>query len=183
VLLLTTPAGLCRYVIGDVVRFVSTSVPRLVYAGRTQLQLSAFGEHVIEKELTETLQAVGQRRGWSIANFHVAPVFVDFAAGARRGRHEWWIELKYSAGPGADGATIAAELDRELALRNEDYEAKRHGGGLELPWVQFVPPGTFERWMREHGKWGGQSKMPRCRSDREVADALQALVTDPESQV
>jgi len=26
---------------------------------------------------------------------------------------------------------------------------------------------------------GGQSKMPRCRSDREVADSLQALATDP----
>ena len=43
VLLLTTPGGLCRYAIGDVVRFVSTSPPRLVYAGRTRLQLSAFG--------------------------------------------------------------------------------------------------------------------------------------------
>ena len=178
VLLLTTPAGLCRYVIGDVVRFVSTSVPRLEYAGRTRLQLSAFGEHVIEKELTEALQTVGQRHGWSVANFHVAPVFVDSAAGAKRGRHEWWIELKPAAGPAADDRAVAAELDRELALRNEDYEAKRQGGGLEPPQLRFVPPGTFERWMRDHGKWGGQNKMPRCRSDRDVADALQALAAD-----
>ena len=182
VLLLTTPAGLCRYVIGDVVRFVATSVPRLVYAGRTRLQLSAFGEHVIEKELTEALQTVGQRRGWIVANFHVAPVFVDSTEGARRGRHEWWIELKPAAGPDADGGAIATELDRELALRNEDYEAKRQGGGLEAPRLQFVPPGTFERWMRDHGKWGGQNKMPRCRSDRTVADALQTLVADPGSR-
>jgi hypothetical protein len=183
VLLLTTPAGLCRYVIGDVVRFVSTNVPRLVYAGRTRLQLSAFGEHVIEKELTEALQTVGQRHGWNVANFHVAPVFVDSAAGARRGRHEWWIELKPAVGNGADDRVVAAELDRELALRNEDYEAKRQGGGLEPPRLRFVAPGTFERWMRERGKWGGQSKMPRCRSDRDVADALQALAADPGSQI
>jgi hypothetical protein len=26
--------------------------------------------------------------------------------------------------------------------------------------------------MRHHGKWGGQNKMPRCRSDRQVADQL-----------
>jgi len=179
VLLLTTPAGLCRYVIGDVVRFVSTSVPRLVYAGRTRLQLSAFGEHVIEKELTDVLQTVGQRHGWNVANFHVAPVFVDSATGAQRGRHEWWIELKSAAGNGADDRAIAAELDRELARRNEDYEAKRQGGGLEPPRLQFVAPGTFERWMRARGRWGGQSKMPRCRSDRDVADALQALAADP----
>jgi hypothetical protein len=183
VLLLTTPAGLCRYVIGDVVRFGSTDVPRLVYAGRTRLQLSAFGEHVIEKELTDALQMVGGRRGWSVANFHVAPVFVDSAAGTRRGRHEWWIELKAAADSGGEDEAVAAELDRELALRNEDYEAKRQGGGLEPPQVQFVPPGTFEQWMREHGKWGGQSKMPRCRSDRKVADALAALAAAPGHQV
>ncbi|HTZ21868.1 MAG TPA: GH3 auxin-responsive promoter family protein [Opitutaceae bacterium] len=178
VLLLTTPAGLCRYVIGDVVRFVSTGVPRLVYAGRTKLQLSAFGEHVIEKELTEALQTVSQRHGWTVANFHVAPMFVDSAAGARRGRHEWWIELKPATGNGANSGTVAVELDREVALRNDDYEAKRQGGGLETPRLQFVAPGTFERWMREHGKWGGQSKMPRCRSDRSVADALRALAAE-----
>jgi hypothetical protein len=90
--------------------------------------------------------------------------------------------LKPTTGNGADGGAVAVELDRELALRNEDYEAKRQGGGLEPPRLQFVPPGTFERWMRERGKWGGQSKMPRCRSDRDVADALQALAAGPGSR-
>ena len=61
VLVMTTPAGLTRYVIGDIVRFVSLEPPRLVYAGRTSLQLSAFGEHVIEKELTDALTEVCQR--------------------------------------------------------------------------------------------------------------------------
>ena len=91
--------------------------------------------------------------------------------------------MKPAAGPGVDSKTIAGELDRELALRNEDYRAKRQGGGLEVPRLQFVPPGSFERWMREHGKWGGQNKMPRCRSDRAVADALQALAADLGGQI
>jgi hypothetical protein len=33
-------------------------------------------------------------------------------------------------------------------------------------------PGVFEHWMRSASKWGGQNKMPRCRSDREIADPL-----------
>lgn len=170
-LLLTTPAGLCRYVIGDVVRFVSTDIPRLVYAGRTKLQLSAFGEHVIEKELTDALSAVCQRHGWGISNFHVAPLFVDTTAGRNRGRHEWWVELKALIEPAAI-TMLSAELDAELMRLNDDYEAKRKGCGLEPPVMRLVPVGTFERWMRDHGKWGGQSKMPRCRSDREIADEL-----------
>jgi len=173
-LVLTTPAGLARYVIGDVIRFVSTEPPRLIYVGRTQLQLSAFGEHVIEHEITAALLTVCRRRGWNLANFHVAPLFVNSFTGERRGRHEWWIELK-SGREALAGVPIGPELDAELKRLNEDYEAKRNGGGLESPAVRIVEPGLFERWLREAGKWGGQNKMPRCRSDRRIADALARL--------
>jgi hypothetical protein len=172
VLLMTTPAGLCRYVIGDVVRFVSTEPPRLVYVGRTRLQLSAFGEHVIEKELTDTLTAVATGRGLTVVNFHVAPRFAGPEPADSRGRHEWWIELKPAAGGPLEAEMVAANLDAEMQERNDDYRAKRQGGGLAVPLVRFVAAGTFERWMRAHGKWGGQNKMPRCRSDRAIADEL-----------
>ncbi len=178
VLLLTTPGGLCRYVIGDVVRFVSTTPPRLVYAGRTRLQLSAFGEHVIEKELTDALARVCAAGSLTVANFHVAPRFPDSAPDTMRGRHEWWLELKSSPEAQPETAVLARQLDTELQRRNEDYEAKRQGGGLDIPLVRLAAPGTFEQWMRHHGKWGGQSKMPRCRSDRTIADALAQLDGD-----
>lgn len=171
-LVLSTPAGLTRYVIGDVVRFLSTDIPRLVYVGRTALQLSAFGEHVIEKELTDALVLVCQRHGWTISNFHVAPLFGEGPAGYRRGRHEWWVELKPYTAETPTGPVIAAELDVELKRLNDDYEAKRNGGGLEPPHVRLVMPGVFEHWLRTKDKWGGQNKMPRCRSDREIADEL-----------
>lgn len=175
VLLMTTPAGLCRYVIGDVVRFVSTRPPRLVYAGRTRLQLSAFGEHVLEKELTDALTSVASEWGVAVMNFHVAPRFVNPAVGETRGRHEWWVELRAMEGAGVDAEQLAAQLDARLQRINDDYEAKRLGGGLDAPALHLVAAGTFERWMRAKGKWGGQSKMPRCRSDREIADELTAL--------
>ena len=171
-LLLTTPAGLARYVIGDIVRFTSIEPPRLVYAGRTQLQLSAFGEHVIEKELTDALTTVCRRHQWNIVNFHVAPLFVNSTTGQTRGRHEWWIELKPGTTFTPAGPQLAAELDVELQRLNDDYEAKRLGGGLEAPFVRLVMPGVFEHWLRHQGKWGGQNNTPRCRSDRLIADAL-----------
>jgi len=172
VIILTTPAGLCRYVIGDVVRFKSVHPPRLIYVGRTKLQLSAFGEHVIEKELTDALTTVCAKHDWTIVNFHVAPMFVDSQHGQKRGRHEWWIELKPHTVETPTGPILAPELDAELMRLNDDYEAKRKGGGLEPPVVRLVMPGVFEQWMRKRGKWGGQNKMPRCRSDRELADEL-----------
>lgn len=174
-LLLTTPAGLCRYLIGDVVRFKSTDVPRLVYVGRTSLQLCAFGEQVIEQEVTEALLAVCQRHGWTIVSFHVAPVFANTLTGQLRGCHEWWIELKVPTVETPTANVISPELDAELRRRNDNYEAKRAGRSLEPPTVRLVMPGVFEQWMKQNGRWGGQHKMPRCRSDRLVADQLAEL--------
>jgi hypothetical protein len=174
-LLLTTPAGLCRYVIGDIVRFLSTDVPRLIYVGRTSLQLSAFGEHVIEKELTDSLLAVCRRHGWTIVSFHVAPVLAGTLTGQMHGGHEWWLELKVPSVETPTANVISPELDAELMQRNDDYKAKRKGHGLEPPAVRLVMPGVFEQWMKKNGQWGGQSKMPRCRSDRLVADQLVEL--------
>ncbi len=175
VLLMTTPGGLCRYVIGDVVRFVSTEPPRLIYVGRTSLQLSAFGEHVIEKEVTDALAEVCASAGASPVNFHVAPRFVEPGVPGSRGRHEWWIELRPGAVRPVTEATFADGLDRVLQRLNDDYEAKRRGGGLDGPLVHLVAPDTFARWLKARGKWGGQNKMPRCRSDRAVADELAAV--------
>jgi hypothetical protein len=175
VLVMTTPAGLARYVIGDVVRFVSVEPARLVYTGRTKLQLSAFGEHVIEKELTDALTAVCTRHRWQVVNFHVAPRFACSLTGRQRGCHEWWIELHAGTIETPTGPILAAQLDHELRQRNDDYAAKRDGGGLAAPLVRLVMPGVFEQWQRGAGRWGGQNKMPRCRSDRQVADALMKL--------
>ncbi len=171
---ITTPAGLCRYVIGDVVRFTSLEPYRIIYVGRTRLQLSAFGEHVIEKELTDALLTVCQRHGWTIANFHVAPWFSE-AGGEERGRHEWWIELRTPTKTTPTGPIIATELDAELQRLNADYAGKRQGDALDQPIVRLVMPGLFEQWMKAAGKWGGQGKMPRCRSDRHIADELATI--------
>jgi hypothetical protein len=172
-LVLTTPSGLARYVVGDIVRFVSTSPPRLSYVGRTNLQLNAFGENLIEKEITDSLLAVCRRNGWTIVNFHVAPLFPSsIIGGGGRGRHEWWVELKAGTAITPTGPIIAVELDAELRKLNPTYGFKRGNGTLDAPFVRLVMPGVFEHWMRFHGKWGGLNKMPRCRGDRVIANEL-----------
>ncbi|HEY1765452.1 MAG TPA: GH3 auxin-responsive promoter family protein [Opitutaceae bacterium] len=171
--MITTPGGMARYLLGDVVRFLSTQPPRLIYVGRTKLQLNAFGERVVEKEITDSLVAVCRRNGWTIVNFHVAPIVMDSGAiNKAHGRHEWWVELKPGTLTTPTGPVMAGELDAELRRLNPDYSAKRASGTLEPPYVRLVMPGVFEHWMRYRGKWGGEHKMPRCRSDRLIADEL-----------
>lgn len=175
VLLLTTPAGLVRYAPGDVVRVISTEPPRLIPVGRTRVQLDAFGEQVMEKAVTDALLAVCRRHNWQIVNFHAAPLFADPYAGRREARHEWWIELQPGTVETPTGPILGAALDGELQRLSPDYAAKRRGHALAAPVVRLVMPGVFGHWLKQHGEWGGPHRMPRCRSDRAIADQLAEL--------
>ena len=172
VLLLTTPAGLCRYVPGDIVRFLSINPPRLQFAGRTQMQLNAFGERVTERELLESLLVVCQNNGWQAVNFHVVPFHHRASAGQTLSSHEWWMELRTHSMKTPTANVIAPELDAELGRRNRDYAAKRADRTLDLPSVRLVMPGVFEQWAQDQSKSSSASKMPICRSDRIIADQL-----------
>lgn len=172
VLLLTTPAGLCRYVPGDIVRFVSVAPPRLQFVGRTQLQLNSFGERVTERELLESLLAVCRRNGWQPVSFHVAPYHHRAAAGQTISSHEWWLEFRTHTMKTPTANVIAPELDAELIQRNPEYAAKRATRALELPTIRLVVPGLFEQWARGPGNISSVSKIPSCRSDRLIADQL-----------
>ncbi|HVS53939.1 MAG TPA: GH3 auxin-responsive promoter family protein [Opitutaceae bacterium] len=171
-LLLTSPGGLARYLVGDIVRFTSAEPPRLKYVGRTRLRLDAFGERVNEKDLTDALVAVCARYDWTIVNFHVAPIFAPSHTAQKRGRHEWWVELRPGTVATPTGPQMALALDAELQQANQDYRARRNGGGLEAPFVRLVMPGVFQHWQRYHGDLGHENKTPRCRSDRLVAEEL-----------
>lgn len=172
VLVMSTPGGLARHVNGDIVRFVSTEPARLLHTGRTRLRLDAFGEHVLEKELTDALAAVCARQGWQAVDFHVAPLPNNSLTGRKSGGHEWWLELLAGSEVNPTGPVIAPLLDNELRRLCHDYDARRREGMLLPPTVRLVMPGVFEQWRRVHGKWGGQHTMPRCRGDRHVADEL-----------
>ncbi len=174
VLVVTTPAGLCRYVVGDIVRFVSTEPPRLQFRGRVQLQLASFGENIGERELTETLLEVCGQNGWSAVNFHVAPVARNPVPPHRTG-HEWWIELRSGTVKTPTGPLLAETLDAALIRRNSDYAARRNQRGFSPPLVYLVMPGIFDEWAKEYSPLGGASRMPRCRSDRLIADQLMGL--------
>ncbi|MDI1319624.1 MAG: GH3 auxin-responsive promoter family protein, partial [bacterium] len=171
----TTPAGLCRYVPGDIVRFLSVDPPRLQFAGNTKLQLNVFGEHVSERELVDTLLTVCTRNGWQAVDFHVAPNSHRIAAGKTANCHEWWVELRTHTMKTPTSNVLAPELDAELARRNADYAAKRAQRGLDAPSVRLVMPGIFERLAKEQPQAGGAGKMPRCRPDRLIADQLAML--------
>jgi hypothetical protein len=155
----TSCAGLWSYILGDTVRFVERSPPRLLVTGRTAYGLSAFGEHLTGEEIEAALLGAAAVEGLLVAEYTVGPVF----EGARGG-HRWLVETASPADPEAASA-LAEDLDAALQRANDDYAAHRRGAQLAPPDVVLLPPGAFDAWMRARGKLGGQHKVPRVIAD------------------
>jgi len=111
--------------------------------------------------------------GAMVSEYTVAPVYLQ---GGQKGGHEWLIEFERLP---ADMETFNALLDSNLQKVNSDYEAKRYGNiALERLMLQAVPQGTFYRWMRARGKFGGQHKVPRLANHREYVEEIKELLRE-----
>jgi hypothetical protein len=174
-LVLSNCAGAWSYIVGDTVRLVSRTPPRLVITGRTSYMLSAFGEHLIDEEIERAVAIAADTIGRTVSDYTVGPVFPD-RAGALGG-HLYLVEF---AGAVPDRAAIeafGAALDKALAADNDDYRAHRAGGfGLSAPEVRALAPGAFAAWMKSRGKLGGQHKVPRIVNDAMLFRALRDFV-------
>jgi hypothetical protein len=64
-------------------------------------------------------------------------------------------------------------LDETLREINSDYDAKRTNNmALASPRIHVLASGTFEEWMRQRGKLGGQNKVPRLSNERVYLEQL-----------
>jgi hypothetical protein len=147
---LTTPAGLWSYLLGDTVRFTARDPLRLVITGRTRHFVNAFGENVIVEEVERALLEACRATGADVAEFTVAPRFPG--PDEPRGGHDWLVEFRL---PPAGDRAFLATLDTALQRLNTDYRTKRAGDlGMLGPRLVSLRPGSFHRWMRLAGKLG-----------------------------
>ncbi len=166
VLILSTSAGLWAYNIGDTVRFVSLKPYRLVVTGRIKHFISAFGEHVIGKEVETAMQQACQESKVQVKEFTVAPK-IDPEEGLPY--HEWFIEFE---NPPQDTENLAQKLDQSMQEQNVYYEDLLKGSVLRTLVITTVADGGFQQYMKSIGKLGGQNKVPRLSNDRKIVDKL-----------
>jgi hypothetical protein len=168
---ITTNAGLWRYVPGDTIRFTDIRPYRFRVTGRTRQFINAFGEEVMIANTDEALAQTCREFDTVVSEYTVAPCFLG-ATG--KGGHQWLIEFEKSP---RDLHRFADVLDRNLQRLNSDYEAKRYRDiALDNLRLTALPNGTFMNWMRRKGKLGGQYKVPRLSNSRQYVEELLQLV-------
>ena len=172
-LVVSTAAGLWSYVVGDVVRFVDLSPPRLIVVGRVENSMSVFGEHLIETEIAEAVAAAVSRTGLSIVDYCVGPI-----AETGRNHHLYLIETTGTPAAAAENE-MAEVIDTVLSAKNEDYGELRKGDlALSAPEVRLVAPGKFVTWMKSRRGLGGQHKVPRIVTEKAVFSDILDFVLD-----
>lgn len=170
VLILSTNAGLWGYNIGDTVQFTSLQPYRVIVSGRIKHYISAFGEHVIGKEVESALQEAMQGTTLRVNEFTVAPQ-INPTEGLPY--HEWFIEFdsEVSEQP-SDLEEFALKIDYAMRQQNVYYDDLITGNVLRPLVITSVPKNGFQDYMKSIGKLGGQNKIPRLANDRKIADAL-----------
>ena len=169
VLILSTNAGLWGYNIGDTVIFTSLKPHRIIVSGRIKHFISAFGEHVIAKEVEYAMQIALQQTNAQIVEFTVAP---QIQVNQELPYHHWYIEFEKKPN---DLEIFTNILDQEMRKQNIYYEDLRKGNVLQMLKIELVTKNGFQNYMKSIGRLGGQNKIQRLANDRKIVDLLKTI--------
>lgn len=170
-MIISTNAGLWRYIIGDTISFTSLFPHRIKITGRTKHFINVFGEEVMVSNTDTAISEACTKTNSLISEYTVAPIFME---NSKSGAHEWLIEFEKEPESIENFRKI---LDETLRKINSDYDAKRFKDiALSLPKINIIPSGTFHKWMKSREKFGGQNKVPRLFNNREYVDEILKFV-------
>ncbi len=167
VMIISTNAGLWAYNLGDTIQFISLKPYKIIVSGRIKHFISAFGEHVIGKEVEEAMRQAIAGTDARINEFTVAPQINP--AEKELPYHEWLIEFEKSP---SDMKKFIDLLDTALQNQNSYYFDLIDGKILQPLKVTSIKKGGFQDYMKSIGKLGGQNKVQRLSNDRKVAEGL-----------
>lgn len=163
-LILTNPAGLWAYDIGDTIRFTSLNPYRIVVTGRTTQYISAFGEHVIVEEINQALEGACAETGAIVTEFTVVPEIRPEGS-----CHHWYIEFLQEPD---NIERFRKSIETTLCNKNIYYKDLITGNILSSIKISKLRKGACYEYMKSVGKLGGQNKFPRVRNDEGILGFL-----------
>lgn len=166
VLIISTNAGLWAYNIGDTVQFTSLKPYKVIVSGRIKHFISAFGEHVIGKEVECALNEAMQNSTVRVNEFTVAPQ-INPSFGLPF--HEWFIEFENEP---ENLENFTNLIEKAMQKQNSYYYDLVSGNVLKHLKISKVQKNGFQDYMKSIGKLGGQNKVARLSNDRKIVDLL-----------
>lgn len=164
-LVINSSAGLWGYLIGDTVEFISLNPYKIIITGRTKHFCSAFGEHLIIKEIEEAIQNVENLTNTTIEDFHLYP----YLKTQEKGGHVCIIESFETA---LNNTEIEKILQASLIKQNHYYKDLIQGNIINGLKVITVKKGIFNAYMKKIDRLGGQNKPQRISNNDKIAKEI-----------
>jgi len=164
VLIISTNAGLWAYNIGDTIQFTSLKPYRVIVSGRIKHYISAFGEHVIGKEVESALKEAIEGTDVRVNEFTVAPQITPTEG---LPYHEWFIEFENEPNSLEE---FSLKIDAAMRKQNVYYDDLIAGNVLRTLIITSISKNGFQDYMKSIGKLGGQNKLPRLSNDRKIVE-------------
>jgi hypothetical protein len=166
-MVISTNAGLWRYLIGDLVRFTNVSAHELVITGRIRQYLSLVGEHISLENINAAVIACA-----TIMNLEISEYCIY--ADIEQQKHVWFVGCDSPC----DEQKLVQNLDHQLCALNDDYASARKYN-LQAPEIKVLPVQQFYAFMKASGKMGSQHKFPRVLNVEQAKKWLEFLAIKP----
>ena len=170
VLIISTNAGLWAYNTGDTIMFTELKPHKILVTGRVKHFISAFGEHVIVKDVENAINKTCLKQNILITEFTVAPEVNPIN---ELPYHEWFIEF---SSDNVDLKTFSSTLDHAMQEENKYYLDLVQGKILQPLKIRVINKRGFNNYMSSQNKLGGQFKIPKLSNDRKIADELLSYI-------
>ena len=159
VLVISTVAGLWRYIIGDTIVFTDIERKEIKITGRTKFFLNTLGEQLSVNKMNQAVKELEDQFSIRIPEFTLA-----VARNEQGFIHRWYLGVIGQA----DQTKLATALDESLKQANKAYTSAREKAltGVE---VVVLTPDIFYQWNAENKKKGGQVKMEKVMSDDKLS--------------
>ena len=138
----TTPEGLYRYDMNDIIRVTGkvNETPTLEFVQKGKGVTNITGEKLHEAQVLDAVLAVLEESGTQ-SNFFI------MLADQGSARYTLFVEMQRPSGGGIDAA-ISNDLDGRLRASNIEYDGKRGSGRLSPLIVRELRAGTGEEYRR-----------------------------------
>jgi hypothetical protein len=162
-LIVSTPAGTWRYMIGDTIQFTDLAKMELRISGRTKYFLNVVGSQLSEEKMNAAIEQLSDRIDQPINEYAVAALKDendDFY-------HQWVLAVEQET----EDVDTAQQLDEILTEHNKNYAVARRKALKQIK-VKTLPKQLIYDWLEQRKKKGGQVKMPRVMKAEDIQSLL-----------
>ncbi|MEZ6047559.1 MAG: GH3 auxin-responsive promoter family protein [Planctomycetaceae bacterium] len=175
-ILMTTPNGLYRYHICDVVKCLEffEKTPVLAFLNKGSSISNLTGEKLSEYQVASSVDAAQKKHQLKLSGFALTPCWDDDVAGYSLLIEETDFENTELA------EKFAESVEEELRQSNIEYDAKRESGRLNGVKVEYLPQGAWEEYdhqvLQKRGGTAEQYKHPALITNSEIRDELKLMI-------